>query len=165
MGAWIVATFIPVWGWAGGLWRCNPCVTPKPAAAFSAGFRSAPLTGPISTVGVGPLNRPTRFISHRCIGPHWGGIAAARITLSDTGRFSGCGVSFQGLGTRRFGCGAPPHPSRCFSSSRGPIRPINACSGATGGCWGKLGEPTTSRASERFSGQFGGGTDRQSIGN
>ena len=26
--------FIPVWGWAGGLWRCNPCVTPKPAVAF-----------------------------------------------------------------------------------------------------------------------------------
>jgi len=73
MGARIVATFIPVWGWAGGLWRCNPCVTPKPAAAFSAGFRSAPLTGPISTVGVGPLNRLTRFISHRCIGPHCGG--------------------------------------------------------------------------------------------
>ena len=29
------STFIPVWGWAGGLWRCNPCVTPKPAVAFS----------------------------------------------------------------------------------------------------------------------------------
>lgn len=65
-----VATFIPVWGWAGGLWRCNPCVTPKPAAAspgifirlFSAVFcywsRS-----PFPTSLVLPLSHCTRHCS------------------------------------------------------------------------------------------------------
>lgn len=43
------STFIPVWGWAGGLWRCNPCVTPKPAVAFSGvcipRFQQLPASG------------------------------------------------------------------------------------------------------------------------
>ena len=55
-----VATFIPVWGWAGGLWRCNPCVTPKPAAASSGIFILL-----FSTVGAVllPLHRTRHWFS------------------------------------------------------------------------------------------------------